>query len=207
VKIVLSHGKAPLAECQVVEFRESRRRRQAAPFTSQSLSGALLQVLDRVRAGVDQLAVPTLEGEEAHLVVVGIALGQAQHLHTRDAADEVVAEVAEQNRLRRRRRNRHVLVDDIGIAVDRVRLLDGEPGHPQRTPDAVLELLDHLQRRIRHHEPRVLAVGRIDRVLELDQIVIGDRGRLARGGRVAGRIAERRAGHDAAGLARARRRS
>ena len=55
------------------------------------------EIFDRVRAGVDQRPVPPLKCDEGNLVIVGVALDEAQHTRASDAADVILREVAEQD--------------------------------------------------------------------------------------------------------------
>ena len=69
------------------------------------------EIFDRMRAGIDQRTIPALERDERNLIIVGISLDEAQHAGAGYATDKILREVAEQDRLCRRRDRRHVLVD------------------------------------------------------------------------------------------------
>lgn len=78
--------------------------------------GVLLQNVDGVSPGINEVAVNTHESDEADLTEVSVSLVESQHGHVLDLADDVLLQVAEQHRSRIRvgNRRRHRLIDDVG---------------------------------------------------------------------------------------------
>src|SRR6202035_304226 len=83
-------------------------RKGYAPIRS---ARRLLHVAIRVCLGVDQVAVPTLEGRERGLIEIRIALGEASHLRAGEAAEIVALEVAKGERLGRGPGHREILLE------------------------------------------------------------------------------------------------
>ena len=113
------------ARCCYGHRRVDRHREEANPVLRMHR-----EIFDRVRPGIDQRPVPSLECDEGDLVVIGIALDEPQHAGAGDAADVILREVAEQDRLCRGRDRRHVLVYCVCMAQDRIRLAIGRAGEP-----------------------------------------------------------------------------
>jgi hypothetical protein len=101
--------------------------------------GVLLQNVDRMRSRVNQIAVNTHEGDEAKLPEVSVSFVQTEHGHVLDLADDVLLQVAEQHRGRIRcgNRRRHRLIDDVGVAENRIRCVHRQAGHPNGGSQAV----------------------------------------------------------------------
>ncbi len=126
----------------------------------------------------------------------------AHHTDGRRAnlADEVLAEVAEQHGLVAGGDVRHGLVDAVTIAQDVSRNAVLHVAHGPDVPAvAVLQLAEGGKRQVVEHEPdlRRRAVSRVDRMHQIDDLVIGD------GAGDGGGLTEARGSHNAVRVARA----
>lgn len=94
-----------------------------------------------MRAGVEQIAVVAREADKTDLPVVREAFHKSQDRHLLHAANDVFLHVAEKQGLRRRGECRDVVVDPVGITVERVRCVSAERRSPEWTAILVFYLL------------------------------------------------------------------
>ena len=147
---------------------------RSSPPSPSLASGLLRQHLDGLEQ--DQLTVHALSGHKAHLTGGCEKLVQALEGATLAVGDPVVAEITEGDGLCAGGNGRN-----IGRGVDRT-VQDGvgspsrKGGLPQILPLVVLQLTDGLDRGVVHHPDRLPAVGGLQRVEQVDQLIGGDGG-------------------------------
>jgi len=134
--------------------------------------------------GQDQLAVHALRAQEAHLPIGRVQLAEALEGTPLTIGYPVVAKIAEQDGLCRRRDGGHV-----GGSVHRpvengIRGTCGQRRLPEVLTRGILELANRLDGRVVQDPHRILAVGAEERVVKVDQLIRGNgsgsRGRYAR---------------------------
>ena len=134
----------------------------------------LLQVIDRVRARVKEVRVIAHERQESDLPCDRVQFAESLNFEAEDFPDDEFAQVTEHNRICSRADLRHLLVDHVAIAVDLVRVTSGDSGSPQRTTVLVEQPLKEAQRLIVEHILRTTTIGRVDAVLQVDEVGIAD---------------------------------
>ena len=123
-----------------------------------------------------------MEHQETDHAELGILLGQAAQLHAFDAADLEVAEIAVGHRLGIRGHIGHPLVDLVLVAVDGGGCHARNIRQPERAPLSIFHQLE-AEQGVVVEQPAGSAgtVSRIHRVLEGQQVGMGDRARGRRG--------------------------
>src|SRR3990167_10492788 len=69
--------------------------------------------------------------EPDDLTELGAQFVEAHHFDQSHVADLILVQRAEDDRFKTRGRQRHVLIDDVAVAVDRVRRAHGHPRAPE----------------------------------------------------------------------------
>src|SRR5207244_3033337 len=104
----------------------------------------------------------------------GITFRQTANRHARDAPNNELAEVTEDERNSARSNLRHVLVDGVFVSVDCARFTNGDARNPQGATELVEHALQDAQRVVMQHVLRGTAVGRVHTVFQVDEVRVAD---------------------------------
>src|ERR1700723_954670 len=133
------------------------------------------QEVDWIRSGrVDEVAVPTLEGNESNLAVLCEQFVEALDGDCTHLADFELAKIPKENRIRSRSRVRQALVNHVGVSINRRRHVDGNARSPERTAELVERLLQQTEGVVVKHVARTPAVAGVNAMFEVDEILAAD---------------------------------
>src|SRR5580765_2417105 len=158
--------------------RSSNRRRK--PIVSTRMDHFILRssvdvILERGR--INAATVAAHKRQESHLSEFSITLYETQDSDIPRIADDILAEVAEDQRLGTGCHGRTVLIDGVWITQQSIRLISSQTRqrrHPQRTRRTVHQFLQRLDGRIRGHPTSTRTVERVKCMLSVQQIVVSD---------------------------------
>ena len=152
--------------------------------------GCAICVVFNGTAVVDHVGAGAAESHKTHLTLQRIgAVGHTEQSHIHDVAHQELGEVTKQDGLGRSSHDRHVLINDDLATQQAIWCAAGVAGFVARHKDGaalrVFDLAKRFQCAVMHHPASTIAVSRVDRVLQIHQIVVRHGQRLTRSARLA----------------------